>query len=97
QALQASDAETFWKNLGLPFFLVLLVLLSVMMASRLYLICLAGFVPARLRTDVARMQRVINAIYLAMAFQLIAAGWLLLRVNAKELMLGAVAIAVGAL
>ncbi|MCL5287213.1 MAG: serine/threonine-protein kinase [Acidobacteria bacterium] len=93
QAFRAPDA--FWFNLGLPFFLVMVLLLSLSIVARLYLVCLAAFLPARLLAQVRWIHSALNVVYIVVAVQLVFAGFLVIRVNATKLLFGAELAALG--
>jgi len=96
-AFSASGPDAAWRNVGLLVFVGLMLTLSLDMAARLYLICVALFVPSRIRTDARTVQVLINGMYMVLAFLFIYSGSVLLRVSSNELMLGAFSIALGAL
>ncbi len=93
QAVRTPD--TIWFNLGLVFFLTLVLLLITTVVARLYLICLAAFIPERLLAEVRRIQTMLRVVYVVVACQFAFAGFFMLRVNSHELLLGAGMAALG--
>ncbi|MBI3663860.1 MAG: protein kinase [Acidobacteria bacterium] len=84
-----SAPDTVWFNLGLAFFLALVLLLITSIVARLYLICLVAFLPDRLLAEIRRIQAALRVVYVVVACQFGFAGFFMLRVNARELLLGA--------
>ncbi len=85
---ESGGPYTFWSNFGLAFFLTLILLLITTVVTRLYLVCLAAFIPERLVAEVRRIQAVLRVVYILVACQFMFAGFFLLRVNTGELILG---------
>jgi hypothetical protein len=78
---ESGGLAAIWWNIGLALLLLLVLLLIMALAIRLYLVCLAGFIPERLPAEVRRFQPVLRAIYVVVACHFALAGWYLLRAS----------------
>lgn len=89
----APISSSVWWNFGLAFFLSVVLLLTITVAIRLYLVWLVVFVPERLLMDVRRIQAVLRVVYSVLACQLAFVGFSVLRAGA--LILGTELVAFG--
>jgi serine/threonine protein kinase len=86
-------SSSILRNLGLAFFLSIVLLLTTTVATRLYLVWLAVFIPERLLMDVRRIQAVLRVVYSVLACQLAFVGFYVLKMG--ELILGIELVALG--
>jgi len=76
---ESAGPVTIWKNAGLIIFVTLVLLLVSAAVTRLYALCLAAFVPARLPREIRRIHPALAVAYAIVACQLAFIGLLLLR------------------